>query len=132
MPIPVHVEIHPDASGPATSIEGTSIHAFLYDISEYGLGLISDVSLPWGVVLDMTFPRSSLPLANSTAGTMSIIGRVVHSIPRAGDGQYQVGISFTRMSDEDRSLIRKIHAPSTAADDERRRVGRVTVLTAEA
>lgn len=130
MSIPVHVEIQPDSSAPTVSFDAASIHAFLYDISEYGLGLISNKSIPWGVVLDMKFQRSSLPLPRPTAGTISIIGRVVHSIPRTGDGQYQVGISFTRMSDEDRSLIRQIHAPAAAVQNEQRRVPRITVMSA--
>ncbi len=131
MSIPVQVEIQPDASAPSVPFDAASIHAFLYDISEYGLGLISNKAIPWGVVLDMKFQRSSLPLPQRTAGTMSIIGRVVHSIPRTGDGQYQVGISFTRMSDEDRSLIRQINAPASEKQDEQRRVQRVTVMSAE-
>ena len=59
-----------------------------------------------------------------SAGWMRITGRVVHAIPN-GNG-YRVGISFTRMEEPDRALIRRLIAPAPLVED-RRRKARVAV-----
>ena len=130
MPIPVQVQIHADPDGPsAAHLQGKQIEAFLCDISEFGIGLISSVSLPWGLLVDLDLARRALPLAadgRPSAGLMRITGRVVHAIPN-GNG-YRVGISFTRMEEPDRALIRRLISPAPLAED-RRRKARTAVIT---
>ena len=111
MAIPVQVRI------PTRS--ETSFEAFLFDISEFGIGLLTRVSLPWGTVVELELQRSALPLSSRSApGAMKITGRVVHATPHGG--QFRVGISFTQMEEPDRNLIRQLLTPKPVPEDRRR------------
>lgn len=128
MPILVQVRVQPDPLLPATvHLDEAAIQAFLYDISEFGVGLLTNFSLPWGSVVDLELPRASLPLPghSSPSGLMRINGRVIHSIPQGA--QYRLGISFTRMEESDRALIRKMSVAPLPRQDERRRTPRVAL-----
>ena len=130
MAIAVLVHVHPDPAVKETArLPEEQIQAFLYDISEFGIGLLTNSSLPWGALVDLELPRTALPiLPRPSVGTMHIAGRVVHSIPSGA--QYRIGVSFTRMDELDRALIRQLNTPTPQArqQDERRRVARVTLL----
>ncbi len=123
MPIPVNVEVHEDPERSQTVYKPDGpIEAFLYDISEYGLGLLSNVSLPWGLLVRLEFSRTALPLPAHPPGLMQITGRVVHCLPYAG--RFRLGISFTRMEESDRTLVRQLISPP-GIPEERRRAPRV-------
>lgn len=134
MAIAVLVHVHKDPGvREASKLVDDDIQAFLYDISEFGLGLLSSNPLPWGTLVEMEFPRSALPLVPSPgSGQIHVAGRVVHSIPSGA--QYRVGVSFTRMEELDRDLIRRLSSPGRTAQaqpqDERRRAVRLTILDA--
>lgn len=118
MPIPVHVEVQEDPERPQTArLPEGPIQAFLYDISEYGIGLLSNVSLAWGLLVQLELSRGALPLSTHPQGLMRITGRVVHSLPYAG--QFRLGISFTRMEESDRTLIRQLIAPPPLPQERR-------------
>lgn len=130
MPIPVQVQIRPSPEAPHVSRElwqAAPFEAFLLDLSEFGIGLLSKVSLPWGVLVELELQRSALPLPGRAApsGVMKIAGRVVHATPHVG--QFRIGISFTQMEEADRNLIRQLLCPSPIAQ-ERRRAARVPLL----
>ncbi len=123
MSIPVRVEVQEDPERSQTAYKPDGpIQAFLYDISEYGLGLLSNVSLPWGLLLRLEFSRAALPISAHPAGLMQVTGRVVHCLPYAG--QFRLGISFTRMEESDRILVRQLISPP-GIPEERRRAPRV-------
>ena len=118
MAIPVQVRIPSGSEAP--------FEALLFDISEFGIGLLTKVSLSWGTVVELELQRSALPLAvRTTSGAMKITGRVVHATPHMG--QFRVGISFTRMAETDRHLIRQILTPKPLPED-RRQVSRIPLL----
>ncbi len=123
MPIPVQIRVTDyavikEASGPVKE----SFDALLIDISEFGIGLLSPSSLPWGALVEMRLDRSALPLTNlSSRGLMQITGRVVHAIPQGN--QYRLGVSFIRLEETDRAIIQQL-----TASHERRRAQRVPLL----
>lgn len=129
MPISVKIRIQPESTtGEAKrSALQESMEALLFDISELGIGLLSQNSLPWGTLVDVELARSALPLPNraSLEGSMRITGRVIHAIPQGG--QYRLGISFIRLEDLDRALIRQLGFPQPVPQD-RRRAPRMQLL----
>jgi hypothetical protein len=130
--IPVRLQVQPSPEAPHVSPElwqTGPVEAFLVDLSEFGIGLLSHTSLPWGVLVELEFQRSALPHPywNPPKGTMKILGRVVHSTPYAG--QFRIGISFTRMEESDRNLIRRLLSAQPAPSaQERRRSPRISLL----
>ena len=132
MPIPVQVRIESSPNAPRVPpelLQQVPFEALLFDISEFGIGLLTKVSLPWGIVVDLELARSALPLSGRAAspGVMKITGRVVHATPHAG--QFRVGVSFTRMEETDRNLIRQLLAPTPKPPpQDRRRASRVPLL----
>lgn len=127
MPIPVSLQVQPEASTPETRGSTKPMEAFLFDISELGIGLLSKNSLPWGTLVAIELSRSALPLADRSAlkGLMRIRGRVIHAIPHAG--QYRLGISFIRLEEGDLLLIQRLSSPQVLPDD-RRRAPRIQLL----
>ena len=121
MAIPVQVQIPSSTEAP--------FEALLFDISEFGIGLLTKTPLSWGIVVELELQRSALPLGSRTSsGVMKMSGRVVHSTPHVG--QFRIGISFTRMEESDRNLIRQLLTPKPVPDD-RRRVSRLPLLQVE-
>jgi c-di-GMP-binding flagellar brake protein YcgR len=129
MAIPVSVKVQPTPDVPhlvPKSYPEAPFEAFLFDLSEFGIGLLSPILLPWGILVDLEFQRSLLPMKASNAlltGSMRMTGRVVHAIPHGG--QYRIGIAFTRMDEADRHLIQQLIGKSTPPAQDRRRAVRV-------
>lgn len=128
MPIPVWLQVQSDPAASGTGRPSQeSLEAFLFDISEAGIGLLAQSSLPWGTLVALEFPRSAFPFSDrsSSEGLMRITGRVIHAIPYAG--RYRLGISFIRLDDADRSLIRRLSSPPPLPQD-RRQAPRIRLL----
>lgn len=129
MPIPVQLQVQPDPATLETSRPAEPMEAFLFDISEVGIGLLSKTSLPWGTLVTIELSRSALPLADrsSLKGLMRIRGRVIHAIPHAG--QYRLGISFIRLEEADLLLIQRLSSPRPQPQpQDRRRAPRIGLL----
>ena len=130
MPIPVQIRVrdNPVSQEPISRFK-ESMEAFLIDISEFGMGLLSQNSLPWGTLLDMEFSRAALPVRTKalSGGLMQVSGRVVQ-VTLQGN-QYRIGISFIRIDESDRDLIQQLSPTTQAArSQERRRAPRVTLV----
>lgn len=124
MPIPVRIQVQPDpAIQPTPQALKEPTEVFLFDISEFGIGLLSNAPLPWGILVLIELPRAALAPTSqpSPGGSVRITGRVVHAIPQGN--QYRLGISFIRLDDTDRALIQKLTAPP-----ERRRSPRIPMV----
>jgi len=86
-----------------------TIEGRLADISIIGIGLISSVFLPPGVLIDIELPRLYLADLNASGpgkaaeGSMPITGKVVYARPFAS--QCRIGVSFTHIEEADRILI---------------------------
>lgn len=104
----VRVRVNP-AFTETVQLAKETIEGRLADISVIGIGLISSVFLPPGVLIDIELPRSALADPNApaqgklTEGAVPITGKVVYAKPFGS--QCRIGVSFTHIEEADRLLI---------------------------
>ena len=106
----VSVRVNP-AFSETVQLAKESIEGRLADISIIGIGLISSVFLPPGVLIDIELPRPALADPNASGpakpaeGPMPITGKVVYARPFGS--QCRIGVSFTHIEEADRLLIQE-------------------------
>ena len=104
----VSVRVNP-AFSETVQLAKESIEGRLADISVIGIGLISPVFLPPGVLIDIELPRPALADPNaldpgkSAEGSISITAKVAYAKPFGS--QCRIGVSFIHIEEADRALI---------------------------
>ncbi len=104
----VRVRVNP-AFTETVQLAKETIEGRLADISVIGIGLISSVFFPPGVLIDIDLPRPALSDPNAPAqekpveGSMRITGKVAYAKPFGS--QCRIGVSLTHIEEADRRLI---------------------------
>lgn len=106
-PITVHVRVRVNpAFSETVHLAKESIEGRLADISVIGIGFLSSLFLPPGVLIDIDLPRAALadPAQGKPApGAMPITGKVVYAKPFGS--HCRIGVAFTHIEEADRLLI---------------------------
>lgn len=102
--IPVKVRVNP-SSEKDFRIAQRELYLSAIEVSVTGMGILSNVYVPEGVILDIEFDTKSLFEKEKENRQVKITGEVVSS--RMYGGQYRLGILFKEISPDDKSTIRK-------------------------
>lgn len=103
--IPVHFLLRFRATGGYDSdvkVGTEGRQATVYNISEGGLGILSDVPIPEETKLDLEF---HLQRQNKPPISISAVGQVCYNIPLPDEKHHHTGIEFIMIKKKDRDLI---------------------------
>lgn len=82
------------------------LQATIIDMSATGLGILSSVYIPDGIILDMEMDAQSIrPEKGKENNKIKLTGEVVSS--RMQGGQYRLGILVKNINEEDKAAILK-------------------------
>ena len=100
----VKVRVNPSMQD-AIHLEKEAIEVQLVDISIHGVGLLSQIFLPVGTLIDLEFPQSALAVAGSppAQGSVRITGRITHTKPKGN--QCHMGLDITQMDEATKRFI---------------------------
>jgi len=86
-------------------IENRDIHATMIDLGEGGLSLLTNYDIPEGSLLSMKFTLFRVDKEDvSFYGPMDILGEIRYCYALSNN-EYRLGISFKKISEQDRKEI---------------------------
>jgi hypothetical protein len=82
------------------------LDAVMQDLSEFGLAFVTQYELSRGSRLQIKFNFINLFLTASQRGRRMEVEAEVSTCKNLGKGNYRIGVSFSHLSEQDKTVIR--------------------------
>lgn len=103
--IPLIFKIHPSMEKDITLTQREA-SGYTSDISTTGIGIVSNIYIPEGVLLSIQLDRSLIyPEGGKPNNFLRLTGEVTSS--KMDGGEYRLGVLFKELREQDKSAIKK-------------------------